>query len=191
MKRLETLRGPGGHPLGLRLKAEIARELQRLELVQKMIAALEIERDATITNQASTHLNAKKIRNLAKLKAIGPEFATVLVGEVFYRDFNNRRQLGGYVGLTPSPFQSGATHRDQGISKAGNPKARTTMIELAWMWLRHQPGSALSVWFRERVGSLKGRVRRIAIVAMARKLVVALWRYLETGLIPQGAALKS
>jgi transposase len=92
---------------------------------------------------------------------------------VFYRGFNNRRQLGGYVRLTPSPFQSGATHHDQGISKAGNPKART-MIELAWMWLRHQPGSALSVWFRERVGSLKGRVRRIAIVAMARRLVVAL-----------------
>jgi transposase len=191
MRRLEALRTPDGHALPTRLKAEIARELQRLELVQKMIAPLEAERDATITNQASMHLNANKIRTLAKLKAIGPEFATVLVGEVFYRGFNNRRQLGGYVGLTPSPFQSGATHRDQGISKAGNPKARTTMIELAWMWLRHQPDSALSVWFRERVGSLKGRVRRIAIVAMARKLVVALWRYLETGLIPQGAALKS
>jgi transposase len=167
------------------------RELQRLELVVKMIAALEAERDAIITNRASTHLNAKKIRDLVKLKAIGPEFGTVLVGEVFYRCFGNRRQVGGYVGLTPSPFQSGSTQRDQGISKAGNRKARTTMIELAWLWLRHQPGSALSIWFRERVGSLKGRIRRIAIVALARKLLVALWRYLETGLVPQGAALKS
>src|SRR5262249_20159982 len=96
------------------------------------------------------------------LGSIGPEFATTLVGEVFYRSFDNRRQVGSYIGLAPSPFSSGATDRDQGISKAGNPKARSTAIELAWMWLRYQPDSALSIAFRQRVGDRKGRVRRIA-----------------------------
>jgi transposase len=110
---------------------------------------------------------------------------------VFYRKFANRRKLGRYVGLDGSPFRSGSVERDQGISKAGNPVARSMMVELAWTWLRYQPDSALSIWFRERVGNLKGRPRRIAIVAMARKLLVALWRYLETGVIPTGAVLKA
>jgi transposase len=190
-ERLEHLRAGDGQNLPLRLKAEIARELERLELVIKMIASLETERNAIAKGEASTqHLHADKIATLYRLKAIGPEFSTGLVGEVFYRQFANRRQLGSYVGLAPSPFASGSTERDQGISKAGNPKARTMMIELAWMWLRHQPGSALSIWFKERVGDLKGRPRRIAIVALARKLLVALWRYLETGLVPAGAVLK-
>src|SRR5260370_42183410 len=139
-------------------------------MVLEMIARVEAERNAIIKSKTSTHLNVGKIKMLAKLKAIGPEFATVLVGEVFYREFANRRRLGSYVGLASSPFRSGALDRDQGISKAGNPKARTTMIELAWTWLRYQPGSALSIWFHERVGDLKGRPRRIAIVALARKL---------------------
>jgi transposase len=189
--QLEGLRSGDGRALPARLKAEIIRELQRLEVVLKMIAEIEAERDAIITDKAPRHLNAAKIKALANLKSIGPEFATTLVGEVFYRSFTNRRQVGSYVGLTPSPFSSGAIERDQGISKAGNPKARATMIELAWMWLRHQPDSALSIAFRARVGDLKGRARRIAIVALARKLLVALWRYLETGLVPTGAALKS
>jgi transposase len=189
---LDQLRTGDGQALPLRLKAEIGRELERLELVIEMIVALEAERNAIAKGKASTpHLHADKIKKLARLKAIGPEFSTALVGEVFYRDFANRRQIGSYVGLTPSPFSSGATERDQGISKAGNPKARTMMIELAWMWRRHQPGSALTIWFQQRVGDLKGRPRRIAIVAMARKLLVALWRYLETGLIPTGAVFKS
>ena len=111
----------------------------------------------------------------------------MLVSEVFYRTFDNRKQVGSYVGLTPS----GSTSRDEGISRAGNAKARTTMIELAWLWLRNQPDSPLSVWFRERVGNRKGRIKRIAIVAMARKLLIALWRYLETGVVPEGAVLKS
>jgi transposase len=155
-----------------------------------MIATLEAERNAIVENKASTHLNAKKIQTLHKLKAIGPEFAAVLVGEIFHRDFNNRRQVASYVGLAPSPFQSGNVAHDQGISKAGNRKGRTTGIELAWLWLRYQPDSDLSVWFRTRVGTTKGRIRRIAIVALARKLLVALWRYLETGVVPRGAVLK-
>ena len=192
MPRLERLRTTACHRLPPHLNAEILRELQRLELVLGMIQTIEAERDAIASAKSkSRHTSAKKIQHLVKLKSIGPEFATVLVGEVFYRTFDNRKQIGSYVGLTPSPFQSGSTSRDQGISRAGNAKARTTMIELAWLWLRHQPDSSLSVWFRERVGERKGRIKRIAIVAMARKLLIALWRYLETGLVPEGAALKS
>lgn len=191
LARLDDLRTGDGRALPTRLKAEIARELKRLEVLLEMIATVETERDAILTSAASTHLNAGKIKMLAKLKAIGPEFATTLVGEVFYREFANRRKLGSYVGLGSSPFCSGPVDRDQGISKAGNPTARSMMIELAWTWLRYQPGSALSIWFRERVGNLKGRPRRIAIVAMARKLLVALWRYLQTGLVPTGAVLKA
>ncbi len=191
LARLDDLRTGDGRALPTRLKAEIARELKRLEVLLEMIATVETERDVILTSAASTHLNAGKIKMLAKLKAIGPEFATTLVGEVFYREFANRRKLGSYVGLGSSPFCSGSLDRDQGISKAGNPTARSMMIELAWTWLRYQPGSALSIWFRERVGNLKGRPRRIAIVAMARKLLVALWRYLQTGLVPTGALLKA
>jgi transposase len=190
MARLEQLRTAQGISLPRRLKSEIKRELQRLELVVEMIDTLEAERDAIVEDEASTHVNAKKIQNLHQLKAIGPEFATVLVGEIFHRDFNNRRQLASYVGYAPSPFRSGNVAHDQGISKAGNRKGRTTGIELAWLWLRYQPDSDLSVWFRTRVGTTKGRIRRIAIVALARKLLVALWRYLETGLVPRGAVLK-
>jgi len=193
MQQLERLRTADGRTLPPRLKAEILRELQRLVLVVGMIKTIEAERDAIASAKIETeqqHSSAKRIQDLAKIKSIGPEFATTLVGEVFYRSFDNRKQLGSYVGLTPAHFQSGAMCRDQGISKAGNGKARTVMIELAWLWLRHQPDSPLSVWFRDRVGKLKGRIRRIAIVAVARKLLIALWRYLETGLVPKGAALK-
>ena len=109
---------------------------------------------------------------------------------MFYRDFDNRRQVGSCLGLTGTPFNSGNRERDQGISKAGNHRARQLAIELAWLWLRHQPDSELTRWFRERVGDLKGRVRRIAIVALARKLMVALWRYLQTGIVPTGAVLR-
>jgi transposase len=177
-RRLEQSRTGDGRALPLRLKAEIARELQRMELVLQMLEEIVAERDAIASARMSAHTNAK-IQDLVKRKAIGPEIATVLTGEVLYRPFDNRRELASYVGLTPSHFQSGSTCRDQGISKAGNPKDRTTMIESAWLWPRHQPDSAFSVWFRERVGNLKGRIRRITIVTMARKLLIALWCYLE------------
>ena len=191
MQQLERLRTANGRRLPPRLKAEILRELKRLELIIGMIKTIEAERDAIASAKTETeHTSAKKIQDLAKIKSIGPEFATTLIGEVLYRSFDNRKQLASYVGLTPAHFQSGAMCRDQGISKAGNGKARTVMIELAWLWLRHQPDSPLSVWFRERVGKLKGRIRRITIVAVARKLLIALWRYLETGLVPKGTTLK-
>jgi transposase len=191
IQRLEQLHTADGRTLPPRLEAEILRELQRLEIVIGMIKTIEAERDAIASANTETERGSvKKIQHLAKIKSIGPEFATTLVGEVFYRSFDNRKQLASYVGLTPVHFQSGAMSRDQGISKAGNAKARTVMIELAWLWLRHQPDSDLSVWFRDRVGKLKGRIRRITIVAVARKLLITLWRYLETGLVPKGAALK-
>ena len=189
MQQLDRLRTAESRTVPPRLKAEILRELQRLELAIGMIKTIEAERDA-IASAKTEHRSAKKIQDLAKIKCIGPEFATALVGEVFYRSFDNRKQLASYVGLTPAHFQSGETCRDQGISKAGNAKARRVMIELAWLWLRHQPASPLSVWFHDRVGKLKGRIRRITIVAVARKLLIALWRYLESGLAPEGAILK-
>ena len=110
---------------------------------------------------------------------------------MFYRRFDNRRQVGGYLGLTGTPYDSGSSRREQGIGKSGNPRARTVAVELAWLWLRHQPESALSQWFRERVGALKSGVRKTAIVALARKLMVALWRFVETGLVPSGARLRA
>jgi transposase len=191
MQQLERLRTTDGRRLPARLKAEILRELQRLELVVGMIQTIEAERDVIASAKIETeHGSAKKIQDLVRIKSIGPEFATTLVGEVFYRSFGNRKQLASYVGLTPAHFQSGSTCHDQGINKSGNAKARTVMVELAWLWLRYQPASPLSVWFHERVGKLKGRIRRIMIVAVARRLLIALWRYLETGLVPEGAALK-
>ena len=115
----------------------------------------------------------------------------MLGNEVFFRRFENRRQLAAYVGLAPSPHMSGGLSREQGIAKSGNPRARTALVELAWLWLRHQPGSALSGWVVRRVGEQRGRLRRIMVVALARKLLVALWRYLEAGLVPQGATLRA
>src|SRR5215204_6583406 len=122
---------------------------------------------------------AQKITSLQRVRGIGANFSAVLVREVLYRSFANRRQLASYVGVAPMPYQSGGMDRDRSISRAGNPRARTTLIQLAWLWLRYQPGSALATWFRERVGTLQGRTRRIAIVALARKSLIALWRYVK------------
>ena len=125
-----------------------------------------------------------------RLKGLGQVGASVLSREVFYRHFDNRREVASYFGLTPSPYNSGSMRTDQGIGKAGNPRARTLAIELAWLWVRHQPESALTHWFLRRVGDATGRIRRIAIVALARKLMLALWRYVTIGTIPEGAMMK-
>lgn len=187
---LKWLRTGDGRLIPSHLTAELIREWQRLQLVIGMIRAIESECEQP---NAENEINARatsKIELLRKLRGVGPIFATVLTREVFYRSFANRREVGSYVGLTPTPFNSGESRRDQGISKAGNPRARSIAIELAWLWLRHQSKSALSRWYRDRVGTLRGRIRKITIVAVARKLVVSLWRYLETGVIPTGAVLK-
>jgi len=140
---------------------------------------------------ASVTAPAEPAALLMKLKGIGPEFAAVLWREALFRSFGNRRQIAAYAGLAPVPWQSGGIDRDQGIAKAGNPRLRKTMIQVAWLWIRHQPGSAISQWFVQRVGTARGRVRRIAIVAVARKLLVALWRYVAQGVVPEGAVLKA
>ena len=186
---LDKLRTGDGRALPLRLKEEIVREHERLCLVHKQIAALEAKSRAELRAAAPGSAEAK-IMQLIDLKSIGAVGGQELVNEVFYRSFDNRRQVGSYFGLAGTPYDSGESRREQGISKAGNRRARRMAIELAWLWLRHQPGSALSRWFHERVGGLKGRIRRITIVAMARKLMVALWHYLTTGVVPTGAVLR-
>jgi transposase len=127
---------------------------------------------------------------LLRLRGIGPETASVLAGEAFFRDFRNRREVASYAGLAPSPWQSGGVDHEQGISKAGNARVRKAMGQLAWLWLRNQPDSALSTWCRDRVRDGRGRLKRIAITALARKLLVALWRFVTRGLVPTGAVLK-
>ena len=207
-RQLEHLRAWDGQTLPPRLKAELARELNRLELVISQVAAVEGERDralkaqqhpvpsisapeATASATAQPTATEHAGRLLLRLRSIGPEFASVLSSEAFYRNFSNRREVAGYAGLVPSPWKSGGIDVEQGISKAGNARLRKTMIQMAWLWLRHQPGSTLSRWFHERVGDRRGKIRRITIVAVARKLLIALWRYVTLGLVPEGAELKA
>src|SRR6266852_5548400 len=172
------------------LRVELERLRRRLVLALELIHEVEAERAEALAATADDKMT-QKIAALQRLRGIGPNFAAVLVREVLYRSFANRRQLASYVGIAPMPYQSGGMDRDRSISRAGNPRARTTLIQLAWLWLRYQPGSALATWFRERVGMLQGRTRRIAIVAMARRLLIALWRYVETGVMPEGVEIRA
>jgi transposase len=186
---LEQQRDWQGQPLPPHLLAEVKREHARLTMIREQIAALEqAQIDQTCPVPAPM---AERRSNLQRLKALGPVFTATLVDELFYKDFRNRREVASYCGLTPSPWKSGGIDREQGISKAGNRRARNKAIELAWLWLRHQPDSALSRWFRTRTADAGKRAKRIAIVALARKLIVALWRYLTTGLIPEQATMKA
>lgn len=193
--RLQELRTGDGRSLPERLQREISRELDRLELVVEQIGEIEEERDTAINAAGgpdiTLQVGALMGSQLIRLRGVGAETATILVREAFYRSFANRKALASYAGLTPSPYASGEVNRDQGLDTSGNALVRKTMVELAWVWLRHQPSSVLSCWFRERVGEQKGRIRRVAIVALARKLLIALWRYATTGLVPTGAILKA
>jgi transposase len=180
-----------GRALGPRLLAELDRLRRRLVFVLELIRDLETDRARALEKAKADDASVRKIVALQRIRGIGDNFAAVLTNEVFYRSFDNRRQIASYVGITPMPYQSGGMDRDRSISRAGNPRARTTMIQLAWLWLRYQPDSALAIWFRERVGTLQGRTRRISIVAMARKLLIALWRYVETGVVPEGVVLRA
>jgi transposase len=189
-ERLEELMTGDGRPLPECLKAQISRELDRLELLIEQIKAVEAERDAVLAQaQASPGVPAPAAQLLA-LRGIGPEAASTLWTEGLFRRFNNRKQVAAYAGLAPTPWQSGSVHRDQGVSKAGNPRLRTTMIQIAWLWLRHQPQSALTLWFRERIKRKGGRLGKTMIVALARKLLVALWKYATAGVLMEGAILK-
>jgi transposase len=186
-ERLSGLLTGDGHRLEPRLGAEIVRALDRLELVLGQIAEIEAARDQEIAAAGGRDPAAL----LPQLRSLGQESVAVLCFEGFWRSFDNRRQIGAYAGLAPTPWRSGQTVREQGVAKAGNPRLRKAIIQLAWLWQRHQPHSALSRWFNQRVGQQKGRVRRVAIVAMARKLLVALWRYTTQGILPEGAVLKA
>lgn len=186
---LQQQRDWQGQPLPPHLLAEVKREHARLMLVREQLAALEQAQAAQDVTVPAAMVERRD--QLQRLKALGPAFSTTLVNEVFYKDFRNRREVASYTGLAPSPWKSGGIDREQGISKAGNHRARLKAIELAWLWLRHQPESALSRWFRDRTVNAGKRARRVAIVALARKLIVALWRYLTTGLVPEGATMKA
>jgi len=189
-RELTELRTGDGRTLPPLLRAELDRLRRRLVLILELIRELEAERAAALA-AAPDEAMAQKITSLQRVRGIGANFSAVLVREVLYRSFANRRQLASYVGVAPMPYQSGGMDRDRSISRAGNPRARTTLIQLAWLWLRYQPGSALATWFRERVGTLQGRTRRIAIVALARKLLIALWRYVEAGVLPAGVEIRT
>lgn len=188
--RLDALRTGDGRSLPDRLRVQVLRELDRLDLVKFQIAAVEAERNAMTAPLSHPADAPASAATLVRLKGVGPEFAVVLGSEGLYRAFDNRRQLAAYCGLAATPWRSGKIDHEQGISKAGNPHLRTTMIQLAWLWLRHQPDSELSRWFHARVQQAGGRQRKTLIVALARKLLVALWKYVNTGLVPEGAVLK-
>ena len=186
LARLERVELWDGGRLPAELKGELEREYQRLRLVEEQLKDLERRRRERLKTAAE---GAEcQVRQLKTLKGIGDNGAWTLVMEIFgWRRFNNRRELASLVGVTPMPYQSGESSRDQGISKAGNRRVRTLLIELSWLWLRYQRQSALTRWFEARFAHGGKRLRRIGIVAVARKLLIALWRYLETGALPEGA----
>jgi transposase len=180
-----------GAPLPSWLLERLRHECARLELVAKQLKALEA---STVTDLPKPV--RQDMRTLLRLRGVGPVSAFRLTTELFWRKFNNRREVGACVGLVPQPYDSGQSRVDQGISKQGNRRVRSLLIEMAWMWLRHQPASAITKWFAQRtqgIATAPGagkRGRRIAIVAVARRLVIALWKYLIDGVIPEGATLK-
>jgi transposase len=188
-KHLDELTTGDGRALPTRLRTQIIRELDRLELLLDQIKSVEAERDALLA--AEQAIAQAPAGMLLALKGVGEEFAAVLWSEGLFRHFDNRRQLASYAGLAPTPWQSGSIDREQGVSKAGNPRLRTTLIQLAWLWLRHQPQSGLALWFRERVNRDGGRMKKTAIVALARKLLVALWKYVTAGVVIEGAVMKT
>jgi transposase len=188
-RRLDELTTGDGRALPPRLKAQIGRELDRLELLLGQLKAVEAERDALL--EPTDGVAPAPAAALAGLRGIGPEFAAVLWLEGLFRPFGNRRQVAAYAGLAPTPWQSGSVRHEQGVSRSGNPRLRTTMVQLAWLWLRHQPTSELSLWFNERVRRDGGRGKKTAIVALARKLLVALWKFVSDGVVIEGAVTKA
>jgi transposase len=190
VERVRKLRLWDGSPLRPRLMHELILEGERLALVERQLALLKAEREALVASSDSRIASAT--RRLRELGAIAEESSFVFSTEVLgWRTFANRRELAGALGVTGMPFNSGNSEREQGISKAGNRRMRAMLMEIAWCWLRYQPKSALSRWFQRRFAKGNSRLRRIGIVALARKLLIALWRYLEEGLVPEGASLKT
>jgi transposase len=188
--RLDELRTGDGRALPPHLKAVARRELEIIELLDRQIEAVKAERDALLAAAQTAEVPSKAVQMLLGLKGIGSGFAGALWSEGLFRDFANRRQVAAYAGLAPTPWKSGTIDHEQGVSKAGNPRLRAILVEMAWLWLRHQPGPALSLWYHDRVPRLGRRMKKITIVALARKLLVALWKYVTQGVVIEGAALK-
>ncbi|MGF6260869.1 IS110 family transposase [Paraburkholderia youngii] len=184
----DEIRCHDGAPLPIELRERLLRECERLALAQQQLATLEKTRQASVPASAR-----KRCDDLARLKGIGEVGASRLALELFWREFHNRRQVGACVGLVPQPYDSGQSQIDQGISRQGNRRVRALLVEMAWEWIRYQPDSALTQWFNQRTQGTgpNRRARRIAIVAVARRLAIALWHYLKDGVIPKGAQLKS
>ncbi len=189
LQQLDATRLWDGSRLPEGLKALLKREHKRFQLVEEQIAELETERMEAIQN--SRRPDVQMVRDLLRLRAIGVNSSWLFTMEFFgWRKFRNRKEIGALSGLTPTPSQSGSSYREQGIGKSGNRYVRAMAIEIAWGWLRYQPESKLTQWYEERFARGGSRMRRIGIVAVARKLLIELWRYLETGVIPEGAVLK-
>lgn len=187
---LDELVGKGGQKLGRQLKREIRRQYRRLELVRADIKEVAKDRKALI-DERETEEKIQKVKNLEMLRGIGEDSAWLLVMEMFgWREFKNRGQVGAYAGLTPSPWNTGQSKRDQGICKSGNKWVRGRMIQLAWLWLQYQPNSELTQWFYSRYGESSRSMKRVGIVGLARKLLVRLWKFVEYGEVPNGARLK-
>ncbi|WFU74212.1 IS110 family transposase [Bradyrhizobium sp. CB2312] len=184
---LERLQTGDGRKLPDHMKRQLLRELDRLEVLLDQLKAVEAERNALLAEERQS---AREVGLLSKVVGVGPEFAAVLWGEGLFRHFDNRRQVAAYAGLAPTPWQSGSIDREQGIGKSGNRRLRSTLLEMAWLWLRHQPGSTLSRWFNQRVAQNGGRFKKVMITALARKLIVALWKYVSAGVVIEGAVVR-
>ena len=191
MRDLDRIRCWNGQPLGTELRERIRREYARLGAAEEDLLALRKQQKLRLKKEPTTPA-MEKIRLMQQLCGIAMKSSWVFVMELFgWRQFQNRREVAGALGLTPMPYQSGDSTHDQGISRAGNRKVRAMAIEIAWSWLRYQPQSRLSQWYQQRFGSAGGRMRRIGIVAMARRLMVDLWRFVEFGIVPEGARMKA
>ena len=185
---VEVVRLWDGSELPVELRGRLRREYERLQFVQGQIVELEKERVRRV--RLGDTVSSRRVAQLMTLCGIGIESGWLFEKEFFaWRKFSNRKELAALAGLTPTPYDSGASRREQGISKAGNRRVRALLIEISWGWLRYQPESKLTQWFNERFADGGKRLRRIGIVAVARKLLIALWRYVEHGLIPEGARL--
>jgi len=185
---LESIRLWNGEPLPAGMKSQLEREMIRFQLVNEQIKELKDQRTASMANPETE--GERKAAELVRLRGVGPESAWPLALEFFgWREFRNRRQVGSLAGLTPTPYDSGSSRKEQGISKAGSGRIRRIMVELAWAWLRFQPDSKLTHWYIDRYGTGTKRSRRVGIVALARKLLVALWKFVEFGEVPEGAVV--
>lgn len=190
LERLKVVRLWNDDELSEGLRTRLEREYQRIQLVNQQIRQLEAQREELLC--LAEHPHVEQVRQLMQLKGIGVNSAWLFVMEFFsWRDFRNRREVAALAGLTATPYRSGDSSQEQGISKAGNSHIRAMAVEIAWSWLRYQPNSKLSRWYQQRFGHGSSRLRRIGIVALARRLLIEFWRYLETGALPEGASLKS